>query len=143
MERPPRDPSQPLFNLQMLAIALGLGATMLASVLAVYLWMLHAGRSEGETRAAGFAAIVFANLALIQSSRSRVRTVAQTLRMPNPATWWVTGSALAALGASLYIPPVTAIFRFSPLSLQDLGLAALAGAAGVAWYEVWKFARRP
>jgi Ca2+-transporting ATPase len=142
MERPPRDPVQPLFNLEMLAIALALGASMLACVLAVYLWMLHAGRSEGETRAAGFAAIVFANLALIQASRSSVRTIAETLRMPNPATWWVTGVALAALAVALYVPPVTAIFRFSPLAPADLGLAAFAGAAGVAWYEGFKLWRK-
>ena len=142
MERPPRDPREPLFNLRMLAVSLGLGATMLASVLAAYWWMLHTGRSEGETRAAAFAAIVFANLTLILSSRSREHTIIEMLRSPNPALWWVVGGTLAALIAKLYVAPIADIFRFKPLAPADLALAAVAGAAGVIWYEVYKLARR-
>jgi Ca2+-transporting ATPase len=142
MERPPRDPREPLFNLRMLAVSLALGATMLASVLAAYWWMLRSGRDEGETRATAFAAIVFANLALILSTRSRERTIVEALRSPNPALWWVVGGTLAALIAALYVPPVADIFRFASLRPADLALAAVAGAAGVMWYEVYKLVRR-
>ena len=142
MERPPRDPREPLFNLRMLAVSLGLGASMLASVLAAYWWMLHTGRGEGETRAAAFAAIVFANLALILSSRSRERTIVEMLRSPNPALWWVVGATLAALFAALYVPPIADIFRFAPLGPADVALAAVAGAAGVIWYEGYKLLRQ-
>src|SRR6185503_10327429 len=58
MQRPPRDPRQPLFNLGMLATSLALGATMLLAVLAVYWWALRPGRDEGAVRAIAFAAIV-------------------------------------------------------------------------------------
>jgi Ca2+-transporting ATPase len=47
MQRPPRDPREPLFNLGMLTVSLALGATMLLAVLAVYAWALHAGYTEG------------------------------------------------------------------------------------------------
>jgi Ca2+-transporting ATPase len=142
MERPPRDPREPLFNLRMLAVSLGLGATMLASVLAIYWWMLHTGRNEGETRAAAFAAIVVANLALILSTRSRLHTIVETLRSPNPALWWVVGGTFAALIAALYVSPIADIFRFAPLGPADLALAAAAGAAGVIWYEGYKILAR-
>jgi P-type Ca2+ transporter type 2C len=138
MERPPRDPAEPLFNWRMLGASLALGGTMLLAVLAVYWWMLHEGRTEGETRAAAFSAIVLSNLALILSVRSRSHTVLETLRWPNPAFWWVFGGALAALAAALYLPPVAGLFRFDALRPADLALAALAGAAGVAWYEAYK-----
>jgi Ca2+-transporting ATPase len=142
MERPPRDPSEPLFNLGMLGTSLAVGATMLAGVFADYWWMLHLGRTEGETRAAAFAAIVFANLALILSSRSRVRTIFETLRSPNPAVWWVVGGTLAALAAALYLPPVSGLFRFEPLGAGDFALAAAAGVAGVLLNELLKLKRR-
>jgi Ca2+-transporting ATPase len=96
---------------------------------------------EGEVRSFGFAAIVFGNLALIHATRSRDRIVTETLRLPNPALWWITGGALAALAASIYVPPVAEIFRFAPLPGDHLAVAALTGIAGVAWYEAYKFLR--
>jgi Ca2+-transporting ATPase len=143
MERPPRDPRQPLFDLRMLGMSLALGVTMLAGVFAAYWWALMAGRTDGETRAVGFAAMVLANLALILVTRSRVLTLFETLRQPNPAAWWITASALGALALSIYAPPVAHIFRFAPLSIGDLAAAAAAGIGGVLWYEVWKLLRRP
>ena len=69
----------------MLATSLALGATMLAAVLAVYGWAFASGRGDDETRALGFATLVFANLALIFVTRSRTRSLLATLREPNPA----------------------------------------------------------
>jgi len=138
MRRPPRDPREPLFNLHMLGVSLLLGATMLAAVLAVYGWALAAGRAEGETRAMAFAAIVFANVALIFVTRSRSRTALATLREPNRALWWITLGALGALAAAIYVAPLAALFRFAPLSAGDLALCAAAAILGVAWYEARK-----
>jgi Ca2+-transporting ATPase len=143
MERPPRDPRQPLFDLRMLGLSLALGATMLAGVFAVYWWAFNAGRTDGETRAVGFAAIVMANLALILVTRSRVCSVIEILRQPNPAARWITACTLGALALVIYAPPVADIFRFAPLSFGDLAAAAAAGIGGVIWYEVWKLLRRP
>ena len=75
------------------------------------------------------------------ATRSRDRLIADTLRLPNPALWWITGGALAALGTSIYIAPVADIFRFAPLPAGLLALAALAGIVGVAWYEAYKYLR--
>jgi Ca2+-transporting ATPase len=141
MQRPPRPPAQRLFDLRMLGFSLLLGATMLAGVLAVYGWALASGRSAETTRAAAFAAIVFANLALILVTRSRSRTALALLRRPNPAFWWICGGALAALGATLYAPPLAALFGFAPLAPAELGIALAGGLGGVLWYDLRKLAR--
>jgi len=138
MERPPRDPREPLFNLRMLATSFALGATMLAAVFAAYWWALDSGRSEAGARTIAFAAIVSSNLALLFATRSRNRTVLATLREPNAALWWITLGALAALAAAIYVPAAAAIFRFSPLGAAELMVAAAAGIAGVAWIELLK-----
>jgi Ca2+-transporting ATPase len=138
MRRPPRDPRESLFNLHMLAISVILGVTMLAAVFAAYAWAWYLGRSGGETRAMAFAAIVFANLALLFVTRSRERSVLATLRERNPALWWISLGALSALLASIYWPPAAQIFRFEPVAAADLALAAAGGALGVAWYELRK-----
>ena len=142
MRRPPRGPRARLFDRGMLVVSVLLGTTLLAAVAAAYGWALAAGAPPGEARAVGFAAIVFGNLALIFFNRSRDRSLAETLRRPNPALWWITLGALAALTASIYVPGLAAIFRFAPLGAAQIGVALLAGLAGVAWYELRKLLRR-
>ena len=126
----------------MLGVSLLLGAGMLAGVLAVYGWALATGRTDGETRAAAFAAIVFANVALLFVTRSGTRTALETLREPNRALWGIVAGALGALLAALYFPPAADIFRFAPLGAAELALAGAAGTASVAWYELRKLSRR-
>ena len=126
----------------MLGVSLLLGATMLIAVATVYWWALRTGRSEGETRAMAFAAIVVANVALLFVTRSAERTVLATLPAPNPALWWITLGALGALVAAIYIAPVAEVFRFAPLAPRELGAAAAAGIVGVAWYELRQLLRR-
>jgi Ca2+-transporting ATPase len=55
--------------------------------------------------------------------------------------WWITGGALAALAAAIYVPPLAAVFRFAPLSPSRLAIAAAAGIAGVLWYDAYKLLR--
>jgi Ca2+-transporting ATPase len=142
MQRPPRDPREPLFNLRMLAASLALGLTMLGAVFAAYWWTLRGGASDSTARTVAFAAIVLSNLALLFATRSRTRTVLATLREPNAALWVITLGALAALGAAIYVPAAAAIFRFSPLGATELTVAAAAGLAGVAWVELLKLKGR-
>jgi Ca2+-transporting ATPase len=139
MRRPPRDPREPLFSAAMLAGSLALGATALVAVVVLYVWAISAGRGEGEVRALTFAAIVFGNLAMILSNRSRSQPMLATLARPNPTLWWVAAGALAALVLSIYAPPLATVFRFAPLRAGDLGLAVAAGIAGILWSEAWKF----
>jgi P-type Ca2+ transporter type 2C len=138
MDRPPRDPRKPLFDAQMLATGLGLGASALAVVFCVYWWGQSAGRSDGELRALGFATIVFANLALILANRSSERSIWATLARPNPALWWVVLGTLGALAAVVYVPSFAGVFRFAPLGAADVLIAVAAGAAGVLWFEILK-----
>jgi len=135
MQRPPRDPHEPLFSAAMLAGSVGLGAAALLAVVLVYGWALLAGLGEDEMRALTFAAIVIGNLALIFANRSRSRPVFATLRRPNPVLWWITLAALAALACAVYLPPVAAVFRFAPLGTAEAGLAVAAGLAGLLWSE--------
>jgi Ca2+-transporting ATPase len=141
MHRPPRNPAEPLFNLQMLGVSLLLGVSVLAIVFLGYWWAARQGLPATELRSFGFAAIVFGNLAMIHATRSRDHFMFAGSKRPNVALWWITCGTLAALAASLYAPPVAELFRFGPLSPGFLAAAAVAGGAGVAWYEVYKLLR--
>ncbi len=142
MDRPPRPPAEPLFDLRMLLASLLSGIGVLAAVCLAYGWALRSGHSPGEARAFGFAALCFANLALIQAHRSRLGSFYATLKRRNPALWWVAGGALLALALAIYVPPIAAVFRFEPLAPADFFTAAGAGILGVLGYELWKLSRR-
>jgi Ca2+-transporting ATPase len=143
MHRPPRPPGGRLFDARMLGTSLATGASLLVAVAAAYWWALHAGRSAGETRAIGFAAIVFGNLALILAYRSHRRSMLRTLAQPNPAFWTIVAGTVAALLGSIYFPPAANLFHFAPLAPVDLAIAAGAGILGVAWYDLVKLFQRP
>src|SRR6185312_10038634 len=109
-----------LFDLRMLGESLLLGATMLAGVFAVYWWALASGRPEDGARGTAFVAIVFGNLSLLFTMRSRRRSLFETLGERNVALWAISGGTLAALAIVLYVPQAAALFRFSPPGAFDL-----------------------
>ncbi len=141
MQRPPRDPREPLFSVQMLGVSLLLGASVLATIFLTYWWVVRTGITAAEAASFGFAAIVFGNLAMIHSTRSRDRIALRAMTQSNPALWWITLGTLIALAAAIYIPPIADVFRFAPLSAGQFALAVVAGTAGVLWYEAYKLLR--
>lgn len=140
MKRPPRSPEEKLFTRKRVGLSLLQGASVLASVLAVYAVALHLGHDELDSRALAFSSLIVGNLCLIFTNRSWSRTIWQTRHSPNPALWWVAAGALAILAAILYVPALRDLFRFSFLHPGDVLIACLAGFAGVLWFELFKSA---
>jgi len=130
MRRPPRRASSRLFNGRMVATSAVEGLAILVAVAALYAVALGGGTAEPEARAMVFAAIVLGNIGLILANRSRQATLAESLRRPNPALWWVIAGAILGLGLALYVPAVREIFRFAPPgALQLLASAGVVGAS--------------
>jgi P-type Ca2+ transporter type 2C len=142
MRRPPRDPQQPMFSGQLIALSLLQGVSVLASVLAVLLLSLSLGRSEPVVRALTFTTLVFANLGLIFVNRSQSRQILATLRSHNAAFWWVIAGALLLLALVLFVPFLRDLFGFSRLSPLDLAVCLGAGIISILWFEAFKLLRR-
>jgi Ca2+-transporting ATPase len=138
MTRPPRDPSQPLFNRRMVGLSMIQGLIVLMIVLAIYTISLYRGLGETEARTLTFTTLIFSNLGLILINRSWSKTIFETLDTPNPALWWVLGGALMLLGAVLYVSSLRELFSFSLLHKTDLAICILAGIASIIWFEVLK-----
>ncbi|MGE5525223.1 MAG: cation-translocating P-type ATPase [Rhodospirillaceae bacterium] len=141
MTRPPRDPRAPLFDAWMLLTSIAVGATLLGAIVLAYGWAVRAGYGQAETRAMGFAAIVFGNLFLILATRSSERPIAATLVRSNPALWWVIVGSLVALAMTLYVTPLAEMFRFAPIGPGLLLLALAAGSVALATLEAAKAIR--
>jgi Ca2+-transporting ATPase len=138
MNRPPRDPQQPLFDRRTLLLSFLQGASVLAIALAVFAIAHLRGEPETNTRALTFTTFIIANLALILANRSWTRLIVRTLGSPNPALWWVIGGALAVLALVLYVPFARDLFRFSRLHKMDLVICSIAGVFSVLWFEALK-----
>ncbi|HEX7403693.1 MAG TPA: cation-translocating P-type ATPase C-terminal domain-containing protein, partial [Usitatibacter sp.] len=142
MERRPRPVQEPLFTPSSIAIGLLLGLGLLAAVALVYGWAQGSARSEAEGRALAFATLVAGNIALIFANRSHTLTIVEMAKHRNVALIWIVGATVAALAMSIYIAPMAALFRFDPPAAADLAIAVAAGVASVAWYDLYKIARR-
>ena len=142
MQRPPRNPKEPLLGWRVLCYSLLQGAVVLVAVALLYWFALDHGFSEGRARAMAFTALVLGNAALILSNRSQSRSIIATLGTRNRALWWIVGGALGALALALYLPPMQRIFRFDALSAADVLWCLLAGSAGIVWSEILRLMRR-
>ena len=139
MRQPPRDPDQPMFGRRILLISALQGLSVLAAVLAVYLWAMHDGQTAGEIRTITFATLVFGNLALILVNRSWRLPIPATFRQRRNATLkWILAGATTILVLLISVPVLREAFGLGPMSLQDWAIALVAAVVGVSWFEIYK-----
>lgn len=141
MQRPPRDPREPLLSRRRILLSSLQGASVLLAVILVFATALYRGETETKARTVTFATLVIGNLMLILANRSWRRVIAATLRAPNPALWWVVGGAFAVLALVIYVPLLQSLFRFSPLHPLDIAICLAGGFASLLWFEGWKLIR--
>jgi Ca2+-transporting ATPase len=135
MNRPPRNPQEPLFGRRTVVLSLLQGLSVLGILLVVFSIALFRGQGEADARALTFTTLIVANLALIFTNRSWSRSIRSTLRSANSALRWVFGGALVFLGLVLYIPFLRTLFHFSFLHPIDLLSCLGAGGVSILWFE--------
>jgi len=118
----------------------GLGVLLI--LLAIFGVALYRGQGESDARALTFTSLVLANVGMIVTNRSWSRNILVILRTPNPAMWWVTGSAIVFLALVLYVPFLKALFHFSTLHPNDIALCVGAAAVSIAWLQTLKSLQR-
>ncbi len=94
MNRPPRNLQERMFGRKNLALSLVQGTSMLAGVIAVFLYALHVGKGEVDARTLTFATLVISNLTLIVANLSWSQSIIKTLFSDNKALRYVVGGAL-------------------------------------------------
>ena len=126
MDQPPRGLGEPMFSRRVLTIAALQGLSVLAAVLAVYLWAVLSGRPGDVVRSITFAALVIGNLALIVVNRSwRLPAWRSFRQRTNPTLKWILAAATTLLIVLLTVPALRHAFSFGPMTPLDW-LVALA-----------------
>jgi Ca2+-transporting ATPase len=138
MSRPPRRMDRPLFDLPAVAFSVLQGLMVLIIVALLFFGAPSLGYTNSEARAMAFTALVIANIGLILTNRSHSRTAIEMLRVRNDAMYGVILLALICLSIALYVPPLSSIFRFSPLNPGSLAICLGAGLVSITWSEVLK-----
>lgn len=139
MDRPPRNSATTVLNRKLFITSLLHGIIILVIVLSVFAASYFSGEGESQARTLTFTALILANIGLILSKRSHTRSILQILRTPNPATWWVIGSALTVLILVLTVPFLRSLFHFAALTPHDLLICGGAGLLSIVWFELSKF----
>ncbi len=147
MRRPPRKPTDSLFNLKTVGVSLMQGAGVLGIILGVMAAAQAMGHPVDDSQCAMmFTTLVIANICLILANRSWNRTAISMLREPNKALWWVVGGAAIGMSLILNLPFFRQLFHFTALNWEALSVCAVAGLFSLAWVEILKlsaFRRRP
>jgi P-type Ca2+ transporter type 2C len=138
MQRPPRNPKEPLFGKKTLGLAVLQGGGILAIVLAIFAIAIYRKQGEFDARALTFTTLILANLGLILSEGSTSRLSLKILKSPNPALWWVIGGGLLFLGLVLYVPFLRHLFSFSLLSAIDMAICLGGALISLIWFELLK-----
>jgi Ca2+-transporting ATPase len=142
MQRPPRNPKEPLFSRRTLRLALLQGVSVLVVLIAVFAIAYYRGNGEFDARALAFTTLIISNLAMILTNRSWSRTIPEMLQAPNQALWWVLGGAIIFLGLILYVPLLRHLFSFSFLHVGDVLISLISGIVSVLWFEGLKLWNR-
>jgi P-type Ca2+ transporter type 2C len=141
MNRPPRNPREPLFGVDKIILSLLQGVVVLLAVISILGLALYLGQDSSYARAQTFATLVAGILVLIFANRSWSRSIISTFRSRNSAVWWVVGGAIGFLVSVLYVPYLREVFRFASLRFLDLAICLGAGVLSVVWFEIVKLAR--
>ncbi len=120
MLRPPRDANAPLFGGRDIFLSVLQGGIVLIAALAVFAMAYWRGQGDTDARALMFVTLVFGMLSLITVNRSQSGGVVQALRTPNRAYRWVVAGSLGFLAAVLYVPPLTSVFKFATLPINEV-----------------------
>jgi Ca2+-transporting ATPase len=142
MNRPPRNPQEPLFSRRTIRLALFQGLSVLFVLVAVFSFAFYFGDGEFDARTLAFTTLIISNLSMILSNRSWSRTIPEMLHTPNPALWWVLTGGVLFLGIVLYVPLLQHLFSFSFLHFDDLIASLASGVFSVLWFEVLKIWQR-
>ncbi|MDY7537391.1 cation-translocating P-type ATPase [Undibacterium sp. RTI2.1] len=112
MNRPPRSTKAKIFDRPLFMMGLQQGVFLLLILVAVYMGSTQLGLHTEQARALTFSAMIVGDIWLILINRSSSLPFFASLKLPNPALWWVIASGVTMLGLALFVPFMSQLFHF-------------------------------
>lgn len=142
MSRKPRPFVNSFFNKTELSTSIIQGLAITAGTLFIYQYAVGQGFAEAQTRTMVFIVLIVANIFLTLVNRSFYYSILTTLKYKNALVPIMISITIAITALLLFVPTLTAFFKFAPLSGSEMLLASLAGFVSVIWFEAVKFRNR-
>jgi len=152
MRRPPRLPSEPVLSRFVLLRTLLVAVLMCAGATGLFLWEYNAELARGLTHEQALAeaqtmavtTVIMFQIFYLLNCRSLRDSVFRIGLFSNPFVYAGIGLLVLLQLGFIYLPVMQKVFDTAPLSLQELGLCALVGAAvlPVIGVEKWWRSRR-
>ena len=142
MRRPPRPLGLTFLSWKELSISIWQGLVITLGTLGTYQLAVHQGHGEELVRTLVFCTLLAANIGLTLVDRSFTASAFRTFFNHNVLLRIVLVLTVVLVAAMLQIAPLRALFQLAvPTALQLLGAVGI-GLASVAWFEVYKWAKR-
>lgn len=138
MERPPRNPDEPLFSLFMVTWSIFQGVAAFAILAVVYVIESRSGMPATELRALIFFALIVEILALILVNRSSAAAIGEALNRHNLALRYVVAAIVAITAVILIWPRARELLQFGSIAWSDMALAFGSGVALLVLLEACK-----
>ncbi len=139
MDRPPRDPHEPLLTRSLVGRIVLVSAIMVTAAFWLFRWEQDRGASIAEARTVAVNVFVMVEVTYLLNCRSLERSILQVGVTSNP---WVLAGSGTMIGLQLvftYAPFMNTLFHSAPIDLESwlrvVG-AALAG-YGIVGFEKW------
>lgn len=141
MERPPRDPGEPFFDIWNLSGSALYGVLLFILVAGVYFLSIDEGHTEPETRAVTFSCFIIGNIFLILTTLSKSRSALAVLLEKNIPLLSVVFTASVILVLLITIPQLRTIFSFENPGYRHFGISVMGATGMLVILESVKFLR--
>ncbi len=139
MDRPPRPPSQGIFNSLMIRQTLLSALVMFGGTIGLWYWLNNAGWEESAARNLVLLLMVLFQNYHVFNCRSEYRSA---FRVPIQRNRFLVLGVIAALGihlAAMWLPFMQTVLDIQPVTLTEFGYLALAAATILIVMEIFKF----
>jgi P-type Ca2+ transporter type 2C len=137
MQRPPRPPEESLFAHGMWQHMIWVGLLMAGTALFAQAWALHTGSAHWQTML--FTVLALSQLGHVLAIRSERESLIRQGLWSNAALFVVVLATVGLQLATIYAPPLNAIFKTQPLSTPELIFCLLLSAVVFVAVELEKW----
>lgn len=143
MQRPPRPPTEQLFSWAMIGGSLFQGGIAFTLLVALYAVAIGQGLAVEHVRALLFFALIAAIVALVLADRSASASITASLGRRNIALAVVLASVATIAAATMLVPGIPALLRFSALNWRDWTIAVGTGVILFLLFQLMKLLSVP